>query len=624
MAKFSNQSLFAQLVQILLGLALLLPFQFAVALEEQPHLVLRFCQPGVTLATVDPIRDCRLPKRPDMQKDYGTTQQLILATVESSAAQAQTTFWVTPYYLRHIGIYKRQGAQWIPIAQGGAELGAELVSAGLGGHRFSVPLVSGTDEFLIQITAPNFAHLAIRLDSHGTASNKQEVMLAFHLGVLSLLFVLVVSAWVIRPAALEARLMVLTFFVLVSVVIGSGAIYRIWPDASVHWVGFFLFNAAVAGRVGAIAWVYASLIGPYNNRKSYHRLNALTYVVTATAVVLFALNLPSLGWPLVGMLLLLALFAPSWGLFTAKPMPRLLSGAVLGSVLFYLGLNLFAFYSLSHTSGQNDWPVYMIRAVDLALPLVLFALVILRNRVADRELEQARAEVAAKATQLSLQQRITEEKRLLLDMLAHEIKNPLASIRFAVRTLDNARPEETALRERRLQSIGQSVQSIDEIIERCNLANGLEENTINAQVESVAVDELLRSLAQASEQRERFALSLQPVPTIESDPYLIKIVMANLLDNAVKYAKPGSTIDVAVRPGPGGVVLRVANALVPGTVLDVDRLFDRYYRHDSAQHVRGSGLGLALSQSVCELLGARINCHVRDDHIEFEVSFESC
>jgi len=48
-------------MQILLGLALLLPFQFAVALEEQPHLVLRFCQPGVTLATVDPIATAVYP-----------------------------------------------------------------------------------------------------------------------------------------------------------------------------------------------------------------------------------------------------------------------------------------------------------------------------------------------------------------------------------------------------------------------------------------------------------------------------------------------------------------------------------------------------------------------------------
>jgi len=56
--------------------------------------------------------------------------------------------------------------------------------------------------------------------------------------------------------------------------------------------------------------------------------------------------------------------------------------------------------------------------------------------------------------------------------------------------------------------------------------------------------------------------------------------------------------------------------------LTAEQLFERYYRHESAQRIRGSGLGLALSRSVCALLGARISCTVRAGHIQFEVTFE--
>lgn len=115
-----------------------------------------------------------------------------------------------------------------------------------------MPVKPGVNEFLLEIYAPHFAHLSIRPDQTGQITNKQEVLLSMHLGMLILLFVLVVSAWLIRPAALEARLAFLTGCVLLSVVIGSGAIYRIWPSASVHWVEFFLFNTVVALRVGAI------------------------------------------------------------------------------------------------------------------------------------------------------------------------------------------------------------------------------------------------------------------------------------------------------------------------------------------------------------------------------------
>lgn len=391
-----------------------------------------------------------------------------------------------------------------------------------------------------------------------------------------------------------------------------------------HWVGFFLFNATVALRIGAITWVYASLIGPYNDRKSYRFLNVMTYLVTFVAIGLFASNLPSLGWPLVALLLLLALFAPAWGLFTARPMPKVLSVAVLGSVLFYLALNIFAFYSLMNTTGQNDWPVYAVRVVDLTLPLVLFAVVILRNRVADRELEQARVEISNKEAQLDTERRVTEEKRMLLDMLTHEIKNPLTSIRFAIRNLSRVGEDQAAIRARKLTGIQHSVQSIDEIIDRCNLANGLEDESIEPKAESLRVDVLVKSLVQASEQRDRVELTCDSIPSIQSDSYLVKIVLANLLDNATKYAVMGSMVTVAVTTTAQDhhVSVCVTNEIEPGAMTNPERLFERYYRHESARHIRGSGLGLSLSRSVCELLGARLVCRLQHDRIEFEVTFE--
>jgi signal transduction histidine kinase len=620
----------------LLGVIMLLAAEQAMAVSGD--FVLRFCTPGVAVADIDVSRDCTMPTRPELPDNYGYTEQLVLLTVHNASAKDEvTSLWITPYYLNKLVIFSKADGAWQPIVEGGAVFGPSLVSAHLGGHRFNLPVMPGTNEFLLEVYAPHFAHLSIRLDQPGQTTNKYEVLLSMHLGMLILLFILVVSAWVIRPAALEARLAFLTGCVLLSVVIGSGAIYRIWPGASVHWVGFFMFNASVAMRIGAITWVYASLIGPYNERSSYKTLNALTYLVTAVAVFLFATDLPSYGWPLVALLLILALFAPAWGLWTAKPMPRLLSGAILGSVVFYLGLNLFAFYSLMNTSGQNDWPVYAIRVVDLTLPLVLFAVVILRNRVADRELEQAKAEIANKVAQLNAERRVTEEKRMLLDMLTHEIKNPLASIRFAIRNLSQVRQDNVGtqfdIQARKLQTIQSSVQSIDEIIDRCNLANGIEDQSIEPQKESVDVGVLVKDLVQASEQRNRIAMSLAPPRPIQSDPYLLKIILANLLDNASKYSVGGSMIDVAVtdtsvsQKGKDGannhLSVRVTNQIEPSSVPDIDRLFERYYRHESAQHIRGSGLGLPLSRSVCELIGAKLTCRVQANQIEFEVTFEN-
>ncbi|HEY7804539.1 MAG TPA: sensor histidine kinase, partial [Orrella sp.] len=154
------------------------------------------------------------------------------------------------------------------------------------------------------------------------------------------------------------------------------------------------------------------------------------------------------------------------------------------------------------------------------------------------------------------------------------------------------------------------------------------------------IDTLVKSLVQASEQHDRIKLSCESVPVIQSDSYLIKIVLANLLDNATKYAVKGSMVDVVVTAGvtarvtaavtaPGTatdsssrISVRVSNEIESDAIPNPERLFERYYRHESARHIRGSGLGLPLSRSVCDLLGARIVCRLQDDRIEFEVIFE--
>lgn len=149
---------------------------------------------------------------------------------------------------------------------------------------------------------------------------------------------------------------------------------------------------------------------------------------------------------------------------------------------------------------------------------------------------------------------------MLLDMLTHEIKNPLVSIRFAIRNLGRIGQEQTDVSARKLQGIQASVQSIDEIIDRCNLANGLEDESVEPQSEPVDIGRLVSDLLQASEQRDRFELSCESKPVIQSDPYLIRIVIANLLDNANKYAVTRSMVSVTVATTGerGRIVVRVS------------------------------------------------------------------
>jgi signal transduction histidine kinase len=230
-----------------------------------------------------------------------------------------------------------------------------------------------------------------------------------------------------------------------------------------------------------------------------------------------------------------------------------------------------------------------------------------------------------------MERRAREEKRMLLDMLTHEIKNPLASISFAVSTLTQGRASESGDSARRFDNIARSVGTIDQIIERCNLANGLEDQRVTAHLERISPAVLLSDLIATSFESSRIELQGSTTGLVETDPYLIRVVAANLIDNALKYAVSGSVIRVkpfeqASTLGQWGFV--VCNRIDASMAPDPDRVFDRYYRHPLAQRLRGSGLGLSLSREVVRLLGGNIVCrytpsdsNIGQGDICFEVTF---
>src|SRR5690606_22717623 len=98
------------------------------------------------------------------------------------------------------------------------------------------------------------------------------------------------------------------------------------------------------------------------------------------------------------------------------------------------------------------------------------------------------------------------------------------------------------------------------------------------------------------------------------DPELYGVIVANLVDNAVKYAAPDSRIEVRLyreqHARGARVCLVVRNAIGRAGVPDPERVFQKYYRSEAAKSVPGTGLGLYLVKSVAALLGGEARCDV--------------
>lgn len=126
----------------------------------------------------------------------------------------------------------------------------------------------------------------------------------------------------------------------------------------------------------------------------------------------------------------------------------------------------------------------------------------------------------------------------------------------------------------------------------------------------------------AAERNKTLTAALEPRVTYCRDEALIRRLTAILLDNALKYCDPGGRIQVTLsqRRHP---VLTVENTYAEVGTLELDRLFDRFYRADKARTFSGSfGVGLSIAQSIAKKHRGSITAYQKGTTIGFRVALK--
>ena len=91
------------------------------------------------------------------------------------------------------------------------------------------------------------------------------------------------------------------------------------------------------------------------------------------------------------------------------------------------------------------------------------------------------------------------------------------------------------------------------------------------------------------------------------DAELIVMVIAHLIDNAVKYTPPGSPIVIGARATQKSVMIHVTDQ-GPGIAEgEQSRIFDKFYRGSREQHLKGTGMGLAIAREIIRAHGEEIS-----------------
>jgi two-component system OmpR family sensor kinase len=127
--------------------------------------------------------------------------------------------------------------------------------------------------------------------------------------------------------------------------------------------------------------------------------------------------------------------------------------------------------------------------------------------------------------------------------------------------------------------------------------------------------EVDRFQGQAERRGQTLVFSSEGDNMIKVDEDLVRLLVANLIDNALKYSHEGGTIEVAVKPAHRNARLSVSDfgPGIPGD--DLERVFERFYRSKKPRHNQpaGTGLGLSICRWVAEAHGGRIHAGNRGE-----------
>ena len=237
----------------------------------------------------------------------------------------------------------------------------------------------------------------------------------------------------------------------------------------------------------------------------------------------------------------------------------------------------------------------------------------------DRADEVGHLSKALRSMTSALYNRIEAIERFAADV-AHELKNPLTSLRSAVETLPRAKRAED--RERLNAIIQHDVRRLDRLISDISNASRLDAELARQTAEPVDVEGLLEAMVsiQADLAGKRgVTVELErhtkryPATTVGHDSRLAQ-VFNNLIDNAVSFSPEGGKVEVVVTTDETRITVTVSDE---GTGIrgDISRIFQRFYtdRPEGEHFGDHSGLGLSISRQIIEAHKGTITAANRED-----------
>ncbi len=367
----------------------------------------------------------------------------------------------------------------------------------------------------------------------------------------------------------------------------------------------------VLTSTAAALWFHAEFFKDYLIKPKLQAVFTVMLLLLPVEVVMFVAGFTSLALKINMFVVLLSPFFMLWLSIFAIPWDKLaLSVYVLprryviwAHALYVLVTSMAAMPSLALASGGIFSPHAVLLHAILTSIVMIFILVYRARRIQEKQI----VDVIVADQNAWFEKTKREEQGRFLEMLTHEFKTSLAVLKMSLGSVDMASKQG--------RYADQAVDSMNDVIERCLQVQSLSDNHVQVASDAVDFTGLVEDIVYGARASERIQIDAAQSIKLKSDEKLLKVVVTNLIDNAIKYSVSDSIIHVTIKEGKLTVSNMPGNAGKP----DPSLVFTKYYRSARAHEQIGSGLGLYLTSQFASMLGMRLSYVPKDEIVEFEL-----
>ena len=449
---------------------------------------------------------------------------------------------------------------------------------------------------------------------------KDMVWASLYCGVLFFLWLFLASVWWVRRdkvlGAYLIRHAVFTYYATGY----FGLTYIVLPSSllqtSFHHISYSL---SVMACLPMVLWFDILLLATYRpNRyllkagKTLAGSSVLIFVLYFSGQDALALELNVIGLILATVLVFFIALTVQTDVQTDRIVPK---KVLVGMYSLIMGTMFVGLMGVMDWVKLPDWTVHLPIIQGLIWSVLWVLVLYVRESRQLRDQDLAKAQLVKAQLDIEHEQRQRAEQSQFLHMLVHELKTPMSVVAL---TFGSKQPHEKNVTQAR-----RALHDMNAIVERCLQVDQMDSTSVQLNKSWVDLPALLHELGLSIPLLDN-RLQLQSgenLPHIHTDLQLLKIVLINLLDNALRYSSTESAIRVVLEgsesSGNSGVFVRVIN--IPGKAgwPDAQQVFSKYYRSSRAKFVSGSGLGLHLAHQLSVTLGGSLRYEAGSHTVEF-------